>query len=209
LEYLHGQDTPRVHRDIKPENILVQTRNPLYVKLGDFSLAKEGDLLSTTCGTPTYCPPEIAKYCGLPDTVPKEKYTEAVDIWSLGVVVLRFGYSLPDPGEGLGVNWCQKIIDGLGSHDSGDLIDLLTAAMLVMEPQLRYSAEACLDRVSEFFPCSREGSLTPIPAPSSQEYEAAPGGPDIEEHLAQEKLLSLSSVSCPRLPSYSTWSRQN
>jgi serine/threonine-protein kinase Chk2 len=56
----------------------------LHVKLADFGLAKiigEESFTTTLCGTPSYVAPEI-----LADTKHR-KYTKAVDIWSLGVVL--------------------------------------------------------------------------------------------------------------------------
>ena len=54
------------------------------VKLADFGLAKiigEESFTTTLCGTPSYVAPEI-----LADGRHR-KYTKAVDIWSLGVVL--------------------------------------------------------------------------------------------------------------------------
>lgn len=56
----------------------------LNVKLADFGLAKiigEESFTTTLCGTPSYVAPEI-----LVDSR-RRKYTKAVDIWSLGVVL--------------------------------------------------------------------------------------------------------------------------
>jgi serine/threonine protein kinase len=130
LTYLHGLPRPVVHRDIKLENILVKHRDPgrnprhLYIKLLDFGLSKTGSL-KTFCGSKTYLPPEVGD-SGTP-------YIKAVDIWSLGVVILRFVYSLLRPGKGIGRCWCRKIVEVANDWDSEGLIDILQR-MLVMEP---------------------------------------------------------------------------
>lgn len=111
LKYLHGGRNLIVHRDIKLENILVKHRDPdcnpngLCIKLSDFGLAKIGDSLKTGCGSETYCPPEICA------GHPRQRYTKAVDIWSLGVVILRFAYALPHPGSGIGARWCSQVVE--------------------------------------------------------------------------------------------------
>lgn len=72
-----------MHRDIKPENILVMDRE-LNIKIADFGLAKiigEESFTSTLCGTPSYVAPEILE----PGN--RRRYTRAVDVWSLGVVL--------------------------------------------------------------------------------------------------------------------------
>ncbi|OCT54449.1 serine/threonine-protein kinase chk2 [Cladophialophora carrionii] len=80
-KYLHERNI--VHRDIKPENILLTDKN-LSVKLADFGLAKiigEESFTTTLCGTPSYVAPEIL------ENTRHRKYTRAVDVWSLGVVL--------------------------------------------------------------------------------------------------------------------------
>ncbi|KAF2199812.1 Pkinase-domain-containing protein [Delitschia confertaspora ATCC 74209] len=81
VKYLHERNI--VHRDIKPENILV-TDKELHVKLADFGLAKiigEESFTTTLCGTPSYVAPEIL------ENTNHRRYTRAVDVWSLGVVL--------------------------------------------------------------------------------------------------------------------------
>ncbi|GAW20578.1 hypothetical protein ANO14919_100860 [Xylariales sp. No.14919] len=158
LEYLHGQLV--THRDLKPENILVQCRgtdrNPrcLHVKLSDFGLSGVGSLY-TICGSKTYWPPEIAF-----DTS-SQKYTNAVDIWSLGVVLLRLAYSLPDPGSGMiGMEWCQEIVKQVGRWGSKGLINVLRQ-MLVIDANARPSAATCLYESYSLLMSSQVFSVVP------------------------------------------------
>ncbi|KAF2759407.1 Pkinase-domain-containing protein [Pseudovirgaria hyperparasitica] len=81
VKFLHERNI--VHRDIKPENILL-TDKDLSIKLADFGLAKiigEESFTTTLCGTPSYVAPEILE----PGN--HRRYTRAVDVWSLGVVL--------------------------------------------------------------------------------------------------------------------------
>lgn len=93
VKYLH--DHGITHRDLKPENIIYEKdpyKNPgALVKITDLGLAKylgndeSSGMMKTACGTPGYVAPEILK--GL-------KYTESIDVWSLGVIlyILLCGY---------------------------------------------------------------------------------------------------------------------
>ncbi|PIA90995.1 putative serine/threonine-protein kinase fhkC [Cercospora beticola] len=81
IKYLHERNI--VHRDIKPENILIVDKQ-LNVKIADFGLAKiigEESFTTTLCGTPSYVAPEILEQTN------RRRYTRAVDVWSLGVVL--------------------------------------------------------------------------------------------------------------------------
>ncbi|KGQ09830.1 Serine/threonine-protein kinase RAD53 [Beauveria bassiana D1-5] len=105
LAYLHERNPPIAHRDIKPANILVERRseNGIFVKLGDFGLARKGFELSTLCGTYKYLAPEIHSDKQLRARREETSgYTVAVDIWSLGVVAYELLYveavEVPFPG---------------------------------------------------------------------------------------------------------------
>ena len=67
-----------IHRDFKPDNVLIKDG---VLKIADFGFCKElGDKLmaDTMLGTGFYMAPEIIRGA---------RYTNKVDIWSLGVIV--------------------------------------------------------------------------------------------------------------------------
>nr|POE46950.1 putative serine/threonine-protein kinase fhkb [Quercus suber] len=159
LDYLHDQTPPIVHRDIKPDNILVQSREPFHIRLGDFGLSKASEDLKTICGTPTYFAPEVARYYRS-SPPPNHRYTNAVDIWSLGVVVSRFAHNLPFPGIGAGVKWCNKIATHLKDREPDGLVKVLLK-MVAMDPRQRHSAKECLRDSMELDRQSRSSTPTP------------------------------------------------
>ncbi|KAI9789470.1 MAG: hypothetical protein M1816_006012 [Peltula sp. TS41687] len=73
---------------LKPENILLRCRAPLSIALADFGLSNQKDqsFVETICGTYPYCAPEIFERAG---------YFTAVDVWALGVVVLKYLQGIP------------------------------------------------------------------------------------------------------------------
>eukprot|EP00697_Spironema_sp_BW2_P005008 gnl/Spiro4/16759_TR9022_c0_g1_i1.p1 gnl/Spiro4/16759_TR9022_c0_g1~~gnl/Spiro4/16759_TR9022_c0_g1_i1.p1 ORF type:complete len:558 (+),score=139.67 gnl/Spiro4/16759_TR9022_c0_g1_i1:110-1783(+) len=80
LEYLHSLGI--VHRDLKPENILLDSDG--HVRLTDFGVAKQGvsreERTMTFQGTPEFIAPEILN---------EEPYGQAVDWWSLGIMMFE------------------------------------------------------------------------------------------------------------------------
>lgn len=149
VKYLHDRNI--VHRDIKPENILLVDQD-LHVKLADFGLAKiigEESFTTTLCGTPSYVAPEI-----LAETK-QRKYTKAVDIWSLGVVLYiclcgfppfsdeltsrEFPYTLSQQIRKGRFDYPSPYWDSVGDP-ALDLID----SMLVVDPERRFTIDQCL-----------------------------------------------------------------
>ncbi|KAI3322240.1 Pkinase-domain-containing protein [Xylariaceae sp. AK1471] len=150
IKYLHDRNI--VHRDIKPENILLVDKE-VHVKLADFGLAKiigEESFTTTLCGTPSYVAPEILAEGR------HRKYTKAVDIWSLGVVLYiclcgfppfsdelysrEFPYTLSQQIKSGRFDYPSPYWDSVGDP-ALDLID----HMLVVEAERRYTVDQCLE----------------------------------------------------------------
>jgi serine/threonine protein kinase len=78
-----------IHRDIKPQNILIDANLEPY--LADFGFAREvcGHLELTRVGTPNYMAPEVLS----------GQYTNAVDVWSFGMLVFHARTGLVPYGD--------------------------------------------------------------------------------------------------------------
>lgn len=160
--YLHTRDPPLAHRDIKPDNILVSYRardsgdfgdsGRIEVKLGDFGLSKDDNLLSI-CGSHKYLAPEVHKkqeYLNAGGRL-KVTYTVAVDIWSLGVVAyeMMIGHLPQYDIKQQGV-WCESIVNRLEedlSKRPDELKKFLLDGMVVLSPAQRWSAVGCYDQL--------------------------------------------------------------
>jgi calcium-dependent protein kinase len=83
LNYMHQQSV--THRDMKPENILLVSEDPknFSIKIADLGFAQKFDRktgLDLVLGTPLYMAPELVRH---------ERYSEKVDVWSLGCIVFQ------------------------------------------------------------------------------------------------------------------------
>ena len=77
LNEIHDKNL--IHRDLKPDNIFIG--KDYKIKIGDFGISKKLDgtiHAKTIAGTKNYMAPEIIK---------GEKYTNKIDIWSLGCII--------------------------------------------------------------------------------------------------------------------------
>ena len=147
LKFLH--DRGIVHRDLKPENLLLVDKNQsTWIKLADFGLAKimSKNHMFTVCGTWAYCAPEVKSQ-------PRDGYTKAVDVWSLGVItyIVLSGYHPFDP-DGVTPDQDLEYRIKYGIYDFDD--DAWTRVSrkakdfvkkcLVVNPKKRLTIDACL-----------------------------------------------------------------
>ncbi|KAK7225680.1 hypothetical protein V2G26_013683 [Clonostachys chloroleuca] len=100
LSLMH--DNGFTHRDLKPANILVVETSPQWwVKITDFGISKraeESSPLCTVIGTPAYLAPEVRSMQHRPRHLgpggnstarQSDSYTNAVDLWSAGVIAYQ------------------------------------------------------------------------------------------------------------------------
>ncbi|KAL9051440.1 MAG: hypothetical protein Q9162_006009 [Coniocarpon cinnabarinum] len=149
LKYLHERNI--VHRDIKPENILLVDQH-LSIKVADFGLAKiigEESFTTTLCGTPSYVAPEILENSN------HRRYTRAVDVWSLGVVLYICLCGFPPFSDELCTpenpyNLSQQIKTARFDYPSpywdpvSDLALDLIDRMLMVDAEKRLTIDECL-----------------------------------------------------------------
>ncbi|KRX57469.1 Aurora kinase A-A, partial [Trichinella sp. T9] len=79
LSYLHSKKV--IHRDIKPENILIGSNGQLKIADFGWSVHSPSSRRGTVCGTLDYLPPEM---------ISGQPHGDAVDLWSLGVLLFEF-----------------------------------------------------------------------------------------------------------------------
>eukprot|EP00917_Polyrhabdina_sp_WS-2016_P024564 GHVP01053126.1.p1 GENE.GHVP01053126.1~~GHVP01053126.1.p1 ORF type:complete len:532 (+),score=87.37 GHVP01053126.1:789-2384(+) len=104
INYLHCRNI--VHRDLKLENWMFESSSDEALKLIDFGFAKiwnpvKNQKMHATCGTLAYVSPDTLL----------GGYTNACDMWSLGVIVYLLLVGYP-PFFGLEEHMYRKILDG-------------------------------------------------------------------------------------------------
>lgn len=140
LKYLHEQGIS--HRDLKPENVLLANKKDITdIKLIDFGMSKvfgPGEVsTASTLGTPGYMAPEIMQ---------SKKYTEAVDIWALGVItyIILCGYMPFDDSHGRATKWRTDFPPAEWDDISGEAKSLIET-LLCVKPDKRPSAQEILE----------------------------------------------------------------
>ncbi|XP_044483753.1 mitogen-activated protein kinase homolog NTF6-like [Mangifera indica] len=112
LKYIHSANV--LHRDLKPSNLLLDANCDL--KICDFGLARttsETDFMTEYVVTRWYRAPELLLNCS--------EYTAAIDIWSVGCILMEIIRREPlFPGKDY-VQQLTLITELLGSPDDSDL----------------------------------------------------------------------------------------
>lgn len=133
VAYTHAQNC--AHRDLKLENILLDKHND--VKLADFGFTREyspHSLLETVCGTTCYMAPEMLMH---------KKYSgEAVDVWSLGVILYTLLFGEMPFEEDVELETKMKILSDEPRYPDPEIIGhplSLVQSMLSKDPRTRPS----------------------------------------------------------------------
>lgn len=140
LQYLHDQGIS--HRDLKPENVLLANKKDITdIKVIDFGMSKvfgPGEVTTaSTLGTPGYMAPEIMQ---------SKKYTEAVDIWALGVItyIILCGYMPFDDTHGRATKWRTDFPPAEWDSISKEAKNLIES-LLCVDPDKRPTSEDILE----------------------------------------------------------------
>ncbi|OAA64390.1 serine/threonine protein kinase [Niveomyces insectorum RCEF 264] len=186
LIFLHGMTPPVAHRDVKSANILVMQRDRtgvaapahappdddnnhdkrrdcIHIKLADLGLSKDEDLTTMGIGTCRFMGPELHRAPMAGDDT-KGKYTCAVDVWALGVVIFDLvrkpakaatrnqqGQPAENTNKNIvagGPSLCKTILDQVAKEE-GDVAAFVARYMVRWEPSERLSARACLTRMHQ------------------------------------------------------------
>jgi NIMA (never in mitosis gene a)-related kinase len=136
-----------MHRDLKPQNIFICESN--QVKIGDFGVSgmlKSGSYLSSKSGTFAYMAPEMLN---------STKYTNAVDVWSLGCIAyemceLKMPFNGAEPPMVLIKNISDANFTPLSARYSQKLRKLISS-MLVIDPRNRIKMDEIVTTLSDFY----------------------------------------------------------
>ena len=134
IDFIHSNGF--IHRDIKPENILIGDDGE--PKLADFgSSVSKKVVRNTFCGTYEYMAPEIYM---------REKQTEKIDIWALGILIFEMMHNVT-PFREKNIYEIKDMIENrelpFGSQISSRVRQIVWKILRV-DPQLRPSAREIL-----------------------------------------------------------------
>lgn len=138
IKHLHMSNI--IHRDLKPSNIVV--KEDCSLKILDFGLARAAD--STFQMTPYV----VTRYYRAPEVIVGMKYTENVDMWSVGCIFAEIVRGdILFPGRDYIDQW-NKVTQVLGTPSSDFFKQLNTSVRMYCENHTKYPVKL----MTELFP---------------------------------------------------------
>ena len=135
IKHLHSAGI--IHRDLKPSNIVV--KEDCSLKILDFGLARAADQAFMMT------PYVVTRYYRAPEVIVGMKYTENVDIWSVGCIfaeMVRGDILLP--GRDYIDQW-NKVTQVLGTPPAEFFKQLQPSVRMYCENQVRYPGKTWLE----------------------------------------------------------------
>lgn len=174
LAHIHGKHI--IHRDLKPTNILFITREPIHIKLADFTSSTREDYPKSHCGTRKYRAPDV-------DSGP---YNFKIDIWSVGVIGTELWIGLP---KGAPSNWPNLAGFVLGSRALSSQDQSFLTWLLEPNYEKRPTAQRCLSH--DFIRGGLANVMLPLPDDTYCDREALCN----MEEWAQNTVAAVSELS--------------
>jgi serine/threonine protein kinase len=217
------------HRDLKPEvihpllpiantqltwvqNIFIVSISPIWVKIGDFGLAKlakDGTVFRTQAFSRNYVAPEA----GVTTSGDTSEYTKAVDIWALGCITHEIlTQTLPFRGLFELSSYCnlpEFPREAMHSRNISQKGIEFVESMLALPPERRIAAKEALN--SEWLRLEDAGTVgleiegsTGRASPEGPTTRTAVGSLSIASSSAISSASGHSSVASPKISTMST-----
>lgn len=191
VAYLHQNHI--CHRDIKPDNILCNNLDPSAepdVVIADFGLSRSfgrDELMSSHCGSTRYAAPEVFN----------TSYTEACDIWSIGIVLSEMLFG--DDSYNSTYRCLQEQRKGFDETDTEGtpvVVRDFLAKLLQYEPAKRLTAVDAL-RHPWMLAVAEKRALTPAAEPTAATGDVPAGAPAAGAAVAAASAAAGSEQQAP------------